>query len=90
MTANVIAYCSENEIHSFVLPPHFFHVFEPLDISVFAPPTRALAVETDSIAQLNLSCIPRTEWTQMYIRTREKVFASSNIISGGKLQAFNH
>ena len=70
MTANVIAYCMENEIDLLVLPPHCSHVLQPLDVSVFAPLKRALAVETDSVARLDPSRVARTEWTQMYIRAR--------------------
>ena len=84
MTANVIAYCMENEIDLLVLPPHCSHVLQPLDVSVFAPLKRALAVETDSVARLDPGRVARTEWTQMYIRAREKAFTLSNIVNGWK------
>jgi len=53
-------------------------------VSVFAPLKRALAVETDSVARLDPGRVARTEWTQMYIRAREKAFTSSNIVNGWK------
>ena len=53
----------ENEIDLLVLPPHCSHVLQPLDVSVFAPLKRALAVETDSVARLDPGRVARTEWT---------------------------
>jgi hypothetical protein len=84
MTANVIAFCMENEIDLLVLPPHCSHILQPLDVSIFAPLKRALAIETDSVARLDPGRVARTEWTQMYIRAREKAFTSGNIVSGWK------
>lgn len=37
MTANVIAYCMEDEVDSLVLPPHCSDVLWPPDVSVLAP-----------------------------------------------------
>jgi hypothetical protein len=84
MTAKVIAYCMENEIGLLVLPHHCSHVLQPLDVSVFAPLKRALAVETDLVARLDPGRVARTEWTQMCIRAIEKAFTSSNIVNGWK------
>jgi hypothetical protein len=84
MTANVIAFCMENEIDLLVLPPHCSHILQPLDVSIFAPLKCALAIETDSVARLDPGRVARTEWKQMYIRAREKAFTSSNIVSGWK------
>jgi hypothetical protein len=84
MTANVMAFCMENAIDLLVLPPHCSHIVQPLDVSIIAPLKRALAIETDSVARLDPGRVARTEWTQMYIRARKKVFTSSNIVSGWK------
>jgi hypothetical protein len=65
MTANVIAFCMENEIDLPVLPPQCSHVLQPLDVSVFAPLKRALARETDSVARLDPGRVACTKWTQM-------------------------
>jgi hypothetical protein len=84
ITANFIAYCMDNKIDLLVLPPHTSHVLQPLDISIFQPLKRALATETDRLAALDSGRIPRVEWTEAYIRGREKAFTSKNIQTGWK------
>jgi hypothetical protein len=82
MTANVIAYCMERAIDLLILPPHCSHILQPLDVSVFSPLKRALAAETDAVARLDAGRVSRVEWTQMYIRARDKAFTGANIKSG--------
>ena len=84
ITANVIAFCMEHAIDLLILPPHTSHVLQPLDVSVFAPLKRALAIETDAVSRLDSGRIQRVEWTEMYIRAREKALISTNIVSGWK------
>ena len=84
ITAKFIAYCIDNKIDLLVLPPHTSHVLQPLDISIFQPLKRALATETDRLAALDSGRIPRVEWTEAYIRGREKAFTSKNIQIGWK------
>jgi hypothetical protein len=74
----------DNKIDLLVLPPHTSHVLQPLDISIFQPLKRALATETDRLAALDPGRIPRVEWTEAYIRGREKAFTSKNIQIGWK------
>jgi hypothetical protein len=74
----------DNKIDLLVLPPHTSHVLQPLDISIFQPLKRALATETDRLAALDSGRIPRVEWTEAYIRGREKAFTSKNIQTGWK------
>ena len=80
-TANVIAHCMEHAIDLLILPPHTPHVLQPLDVSVFAPLKRALA---DAVSRVDSGRIQRVEWTEMYIRAREKAFTSASIASGWK------
>ena len=84
ITANLIAFCMQSSIDLLILPSHCSHVLQPLDISMFAPLKRALAAETDALCRIDSGRIPRIEWTEMYIRAREKAFTSSNILSGWK------
>ena len=84
MTANLIVFCMQTSIDLLILPPHCSHVLQPLDISIFAPLKRALAEETDAICRLDSGRISRVEWTEMYIRARERAFTSKNILSGWK------
>lgn len=72
----------ERAIDLLILPPHCSHVLQPLDVSVFSPLKRALAAETDAVARLDAGRVSRIEWTQMYIRARDKAFTATNIKSG--------
>ena len=84
ITANVIAHCMEHIIDLLILPPHTSHILQPLDVSIFSPLKRALALETDAASRLDSGRIPRIEWTSMYIRARETALRSLNILSGFK------
>lgn len=74
----------EHTIDLLILPPYTSHKLQPLDVSVFAPLKRALAAETDAVSRLDPGRIQRVEWTEMYIRAREKGLTSLNIVSGWK------
>jgi len=82
ITANVVAYCMEHAIDLLILPPHTSHKLQPLDVSVFSPLKRALAAETDAVSRLDSGRIQRVDWTNMYIRARERALTSMNIQSG--------
>ena len=46
---NIIAFCMTYLIDLFILFLHTSHLFQPLDVGVFAPLKCALAEETDTI-----------------------------------------
>jgi hypothetical protein len=81
ITTNVIAHCMESAIGLLVLQPCYSYILQPLGTSVFLPLTRALAAEPDAVARLDAGRMSRAEWTQMYIRAREKAFTATNIKS---------
>ena len=35
ITANVIVFCMQNAINLFIMPLHYLHLLQPLDVSVF-------------------------------------------------------
>ena len=84
MTAKFIALCMDSNIDMLILPPHTSHELQPLDISLFQPLKKALAIETDRLTALADSRIPRAEWVEAYIRARERAFILSNIQAGWK------
>ena len=84
MTANFIAYSMDKNIDLLILPPHTSHMLQPLDVSIFSPLKRALRVETDRLIALDSGRIARVEWTEAYIRARQRAFTLSNIQSGWK------
>ena len=84
ITADLIAFCMDNAIDLLILPPHCSHALQPLDVSIFSPLKKALAAETDKLASLDPGRQSRVEWTEAYIRAREKAITQANIQSGWK------
>ena len=82
VTARLISFCIDHAIDILILLPHCSHVLQPLDVSMFSPLKKALAAETDKLASLDPSRLSRIEWTEAYIRAREKAFTTANIQSG--------
>ncbi len=72
----------EHVIDLLILPPHTSHMLQPLNVTVFLPLKRALAVETDIASRLDSGRVQRVEWTEMYIRARGKALTPANIVSG--------
>ena len=68
-----------NAIDLLSLLPHTSQITQPLDVGLFGPLKAALAKETDRRLRLNLRRIPKTEWTEMYIKARARAFSKSNI-----------
>ena len=57
MTTNFIAFYMEYLIDLLILPSHTSHLFQPLNIGVFAPLKYALVKETDIISRFNYNRI---------------------------------
>jgi hypothetical protein len=69
ITANVIAFCMQHAIDVLILPPHKSHLLQPLDVGVFTPVKRALAIET---LWFDAGRMPRVQWVKTYILARER------------------
>ena len=61
MTTNFIVHCMKHAIDLFILFLHTSHLFQPLDVSVFAPLKHALAEETDTISKHDSGCISHVD-----------------------------
>lgn len=72
ITVGFISFCMDNAIDLLILPPHWSHVLQPLDVGVFSPLKRALAAGTDAVSRLDSGRLKRVEWTEMYIRARHR------------------
>ena len=84
VTANVIAFCMQNVINLFIMPPHCLHLFQLLDVGVFALLKCALSKETDAFNQYDSSCISCISWVEMYIRVCAKALSFENLKAGWK------
>jgi len=82
ITAKCISFCVDNAVDLLILPPHCSHVLQPLDVGVFSPLKRALADETDAMSRLDSGRLKLVEWTEMYIRARQRAMTRTNLKSG--------
>ena len=81
---NIIAFCIQNVINLFIMPPHYLHLFQFLDVDVFAPLKYVLNKETNAINQYDSSCISCISWVKMYIKTHIKTLFTENLKAGWK------
>ena len=79
VTANVIAFCMQNAINLFIILLHCLHLFQLLDVGVFALLKHALNKKINAFNQYNSNCISRIFWVKIYIRVRAKVLFSENL-----------
>ena len=56
---NFIVFCMKYLIHLFILFPHILHLFQLLDVNVFALLKHALTKKTDTVFKLNSNHISR-------------------------------
>jgi DDE superfamily endonuclease len=82
--ADFIAYYIENQIDLLILPPHYSHIPQPLDMGGFSTFKRFHTGETDAISQLSSQRIPRVEWIDLFSRARTTAMSKENILSGFK------
>ena len=57
--ANVIAFCIQNAINLFIMPPHYLHLLQLLNVDILVPLKCALNKKIDAINQYNSSHISR-------------------------------
>ena len=81
VTADFIRHCREHNIVLLILPPHSLHLTQPLDVAVFGPLKKAMAVELQHIIHTEVLRIQKAEWMSAYLRARTRALSSSNIIS---------
>lgn len=61
ITGDFIDYCMDNNIVLLILPPHTFHLTQPLDISIFGPLKKAMATEMAPLISTGVSRILKVE-----------------------------
>ena len=79
ITANVITFCMQNIINLFIMPPHYLHLFQFLDVGIFVSLKHTLNKKIDAINQYNSNHISRIFWIEMYIKARIKIFSIENL-----------
>jgi hypothetical protein len=73
----VDAFCSENNIDRFIIPAHYSHLLQPLN--VFGPLKEYYAQDVDSYSRRGVKRIDCTHWVEIYENIREKAFTPQNI-----------
>lgn len=79
VTGDFIAKAIEYKIDLCVFPPHSSHILQPLDVGVFRSLKGALSFEIDRLSCLDPGRVSKAEWTELFIRAREKAITRSNI-----------
>ena len=87
-----VAFCMAHNIDLMVLPPHSSHVTQPLDVGIFGPLKRELAVHSDRDARYNPGRVSKATWSTNLVKAREKAMSKANIEVGWRttgLHPFN-
>jgi hypothetical protein len=77
-----IACCMENKIDLLIMPPHYSHILQLLDVGVFAMFKQFHTIETHAISQLSSQLIPHAEWIELLSCARKKAMSKENILCG--------
>ena len=59
--AEFVGYCLQNQIKLVLLPPHSSHLLQPLDVSVFSPLKKVLAVQQSRLFDTGVCRIEKAE-----------------------------
>lgn len=74
----------DHNIQLLIMPPHAWHLLQPLDLSVFGPLKTYLGRQTDRIIRCGALRIRKHEWLKAYYATRPMALREKNILSGFK------
>ena len=82
ISAAFVGYCLQNCIALVLLPPHSSHLLQPLDVGVFSPLKKALAVRQSRLFCGAVRHIQKVEWLEHFIEARESAVSEKNILAG--------
>ena len=82
ISGNFVEHCMNHRIHLMILPPHFSHLTQPLDVGVFGPLKRILASKLEPLLRTGVPRIHKPEFTSGFIKARELAFRESNVLGG--------
>jgi len=82
ISAAFVGYCLQNRIALVLLPPHSSHILQPLDVGVFSPLKKALALRQSRLFRSGVRRIQKAEWLDHFIEARESSVSEANILSG--------
>jgi hypothetical protein len=82
LTPEFIEHCKNNKIVLLCLPPHTFHMLQPLDVSVFSPLKHWFKRECDNRLRMGDIRISKANFLDIYNKTRPQALTEKNIRSG--------
>ena len=81
VTAPFIRFCIDHDIVVLLMPPHFSHLCQPLDVSIFSPLKLRMSVELDEIMHYDVPNFKKFEWANCYRIARPIAMTEHNILS---------
>jgi hypothetical protein len=81
-TGDIIRHCILNRIKLALLPPHYSHLTQPLDVGVFSSLKTHMTREMDRYIRTGIPRIQKVEWLEAFIAARPHAFTTRNILSG--------
>jgi hypothetical protein len=73
--------CKENKIYTLCMPPHSFHLLQPLDVGCFSPLKRAYSREIETLIRYRINHITKLEFLPAFKAAFMRSFTSANICS---------
>jgi len=84
ITAEFDRYCTEHDIIVLCIPPHSFHLPQPLDVACFAVLKHLYGIIVQGQMRLGINHIDKDDFLELYLQARAAIYSSSTIQSGFK------
>src|SRR5277367_6310351 len=82
ISTDFVPYCIHHHIDLILLPSHFSHLLQPLDVRVFLPLKHTVSTQISRFIRSGVTRIQKVEWLKKFIEAREHGITKENIISG--------
>ena len=82
ITGEYIGHCMDNNIILMILPLHSSHMTQPLDVGVFGPMKKHMAVEIDLLIRTGIPRIQKVEWLTAFVAAHNRAVCNQNILGG--------
>jgi hypothetical protein len=82
VSAEFEQYCKEHNIIPISMPPHSFHLLQPLEVGLFSPLKRVYGDEINLFIRASFNHITKSEFFIAFKAAHDKIFTEENMRSG--------